>query len=80
MNVDDLKYWNTRPNEDALVAALRTLVGMYVANKGSETSEFIACITPPHDQNMTRKERAANPTWKAWDAAIALLAQQEASK
>lgn len=63
--------------------ALETLVDMYVANRGSDGKfphphEFISCITPRAVSEMTAKQRKADRTWRAWDAARATLAKAEA--
>lgn len=77
--VDPLDPTGGRPEEapaagDAL-ATLQTLVDMYVCNQGGE-NEFITCIIPPGAASMTRKQRAKDEIWKAWDAARAILAAQ----
>jgi hypothetical protein len=59
----------------AMENALKTLVEMYVANRGRPTSEFIACITPPHASEMTPRERKREEHWKAWDAARLALGE-----
>lgn len=56
-----------------LADALETLVNLYVANKGSQDSEFIRCITPRQPWAMTKKERKDSPTWSAWDKARKVL-------
>lgn len=60
--------------EKKLEEALKTLVDMYVANKGSK-SEFICCITPIHSRDLTFNERRSNPVWKAWDNAREALGE-----
>lgn len=68
-----MKTNETRTTERQLKAAqraLRTLVGMYIANRGS-AGEFISCITPPHRTDAKRGDRH----WKAWDAAIAAMGE-----
>ncbi len=64
---------NLIDQRDALVKALRELVDMYVANKGTK-SEFITCITPPVSSQMSVEQRAKSKTWKAWDNAREALA------
>jgi hypothetical protein len=51
-------------------ATLRELCDLYVKNRNSQhTGEFIACITPPHASEMTKKERSQNRIWSPWDRA-----------
>lgn len=68
---------------EGLVEAVQTLVDMYVSGRAhTPGGGFISCITPKHASEMTEKRRAHDPTWKAWDAAQAILreARKDAPK
>ncbi len=59
----------------ALKKALNDIVDMYVANRGNPSSEFISCITPKSNFEMTALQRQKCKVWKVFDAARILLGE-----
>lgn len=57
---------------EQLETALKGLVGLYIANAGTE-HEFISCITPAHAGDLTPQRRKMDRVWKVWDQARAAL-------
>ena len=62
---------------EAAEKLLRTLVDMYIANRGT-ASAFIKCITPSGAYELTPAQRRRDKYWKVWDAAMRLTEPESA--